>query len=318
MSEFPALRQALVAAAARRRRRRLLTGAAVPALAVGAVVVALVSLPHAAPEREVVARPPADALEQAFTVFRRAQRPSDVLPAGKAVPGTIDSKRTRFLAQGGPRRFFAAPSTIQGVPSLCLVAVRRKVAVAAGCGPVSSVVKEDTPLSITVGDVTGVFLPDGSSDLRFIYDEAVGSVSAHSGLSMALSPGAQLAGTSWTGASGTRYIRYSRPVSPPPRPADVCPKRLESLPGDAVARARRAALIAVDQRYPEATEATVTQANVVRIDPKTGDIMDRPCTGSVGERSIEVSLRFVPRSLPDGRLLLGMQDGFMRVYYRVR
>src|SRR4051812_49118803 len=109
MSEFPALRSALVAAAARRRRRRLLTGAAVPALAVGAVIVALVSLPRSPPEREIVARPPADALEQAFAVFRRAQRPSDVLPSTRGERQEIDRARTRLLGQGGPTRFYAAP-----------------------------------------------------------------------------------------------------------------------------------------------------------------------------------------------------------------
>ncbi len=51
MTEFPALREALVAAAARRRRRRVLTGAAVPAFAVGAAVVALVALPRSTPDR---------------------------------------------------------------------------------------------------------------------------------------------------------------------------------------------------------------------------------------------------------------------------
>ena len=172
-------------------------------------------------------------------------------------------------------------------------------------------VKEDTPLSITVGDVTGVFLPDGSSDLRFIYDEAVGSRERAQRPVDGVEPGS---------ATG-RYVLDRRfgdalhPLLPAPCPLRRAPPTYarngsNRCPATRSARARRAALIAVDQRYPEATEATVTQANVVRIDPKTGDIMDRPCTGSVGERSIEVSLRFVPRSLPDGRLLLGMQDGF--------
>jgi hypothetical protein len=314
MTEFPALRQALVAAAARRRRRRLLAGTAVPAFAACAAAAVFVALPHPAPEREIVARPPKDALEQAFKVFRRAQRAADVMPSGKVVPGTVDRARTRFLKQGGPVRYFAAPTTVQGVPTLCLVAVRRKVPAAAGCGPVSDAVKEAKPARITVGNVTGVFLPDGSSDLRFIYANGVGGVSPRNGLSLVLSPGGQVAGTSWTGASGTRYVRYTGAVPKAGRMPVGCPKKLEPLPADGLAKARRAALIAVDRFYPQASEATVTAAA-----RPTGT----PCSDAVTDRSIEVSLKLVPpdpkqrksASLSQGRVLAGMRDGYMRIFY---
>ncbi len=290
MTEFPALREALVAAAARRRRRRRSTGAAVPA--------ARRRRGHRGPGLAAALRARARAGGQAARGCARAgvrRLPARAAglrrDAGRSGgPGDGRARRgRRFLAQGGPRRFFAAPSTIRGVPSLCLVAVRRKVAAAAGCGPVSSAVREETPPSITIGDVTGVFLPDGSSDLRFIYDNGVGGVSAHNGLSLVLSPGAPLAGTSWTGASGTRYIRYGRPVSQPVRPVDACPKRLEPLPGDALARARRAALIAVDRLFPDATEATVNAA---------ARPLETPCSAAITERSIEVSAAARPAQRP--------------------
>jgi hypothetical protein len=306
MTEFPALREALVAAAARRRRRRLLTGAAMPAFAVCAAVVAEISLPGSAPEREQVARPPADPLEQAFAVFRRAQRPSDVLPSTRGGRQEIDRARTRLLGQGGPTRFYAVPTTIDGIPALCLAAVRREVGAAWACKPVSEAVTEGTPLMMWSGRATGVLLPDSSTDLRFIFASGVGSVTARNNFSISTNPQESAIGASWTGASGKRYILHTARQPKPVRPPDSCPRRLDPLPDDALERANRAALIAVDRYFPKASRAVVAGAAE---GPR--DIV--PCSPAIADRSVVVGLRLTPAA--EGRLLLGMINGRMRVYY---
>jgi hypothetical protein len=324
MTEFPALRDALVGAAARRRRRRRVAGAAAPTFAVAAVaLVALVTASHEPRERERAVASPAPAVgkahvprsvEAAFAVFRREATRADRLPAGVVFPGMGSPSATRFLKQGGPRRFFAASFATREGTTLCLLALRRGRIETKTCGTPTEAIGEPTPLRISAGDVTGVFLPDTSTDLRFILSNGVGSVSPSNNLSL-VQLMAPLAGLSWTGGSGMRYIEdfggTRAPAAPPP---DTCPKSLEPLPPDALTKARRAALIAVDRFYPSAMLATVVSAN-----PATGT----PCSSPITGRSIDVGLRLVPRdpkqrksdSLSQGRLLLGMQDGYMRVFY---
>jgi hypothetical protein len=321
MTEFPALRDALIAAAARRRRRRRRIVAAAPTFAITAAVVAVLLVP-VAPERERTVTPPAptatvkpyaqQTLEEAFAVFRRKQTAADRMPAARLPLGTPDATRTRLLEQGGPRRFFAAQVATREGQAVCLVAVRRGRMESATCGTATEAIDESTPLRIGVGRITGVFLPDSSTDLRFIYPNGVGSVSARNNLSLVMSPSEPLSGTSWTGGSGTRYIQdlgVAREFSAPP--PETCPKRLGPLPADAVARARRAALIAIDRLYPQALRGTVSEAARA-----TGT----PCSAAITDRSIEVTLHLERKSanVAQGRLLLGMQDGYMRVFYLLR
>ncbi len=185
------------------------------------------------------------------------------------------------------------------------MAVRRKAASKADCGPVADAVAEATPPRITIENLSGVFLPDGSTDLRFIFKGGVGSVSPRNNLSLAMNPQGPAAGISWTGASGRRYIRYTGDAPAVATPRLRCPKRLEPLPADALAKAGRVALIDVDQLFPGATGAKVNAA---------ARTTDTSCSSAITERSIGVSLQLFPRSLGVRRVLLGMQDGFMRVF----
>ena len=224
------------------------------------------------------------------------------------VLGRVDAARTRFLKQGGVFLYFAVPTSVTRVPTLCLVAVRRTVASASGCGPVADAVKEDKPPEITNGDVTGVFLPDGSSDLRFMLANGVGSVSPTNGLYAVLTPGSRSPEPPGR-APPARAISVRPAPSRSSPPADGVSKALEALPVDALAKARRAALIAVDRFYPQATRATVETA---------ARATETPCSAAITDRSIEVSLRLAPGSPKTGRLLAGMKDGYMRVFYLLR
>jgi hypothetical protein len=132
----------------------------------------------------------------------------------------------------------------------------------------------------------------------------------HNGVALVRYPRAVVA-TGWTDAAGTRHIvRIDRRRDGPSIP-EGCP-RLDPLPPDAEAQARRAALMASDYLYPDLVQADVT--DVTRIGRGL-------CTPSVTERSLLVSLRIVPSapsprnaSLTQGRLLVGMVDGRMKVW----
>ena len=151
-----------------------------------------------------------------------------------------------------------------------------------------------------------MLLPDDSTDLRFIFKGGVGSVSPRNNLSLAMNPQGPAAGISWTGASGRRYIRYTGDAPAVATPRLRCPKRLEPLPADALAKAGRVALIDVDQLFPggdggQGQRCRANDGHVVLL-------------SAITERSIGVSLQLFPRSLGVRRVLLGMQDGFMRVF----
>ncbi|WP_028062661.1 hypothetical protein [Solirubrobacter soli] len=322
MSEFPALRDALVSAGLRRRRRRRVI-ATTPVFAVVAALVALFVVPRAPRERERTVTPPVptptvvkpyaeQTLEEAFAVFRRKQTRADRMPDVGGLPGQIDAKRTRLLKQGGPRLYFAAPVSTRDGESVCIVAIRRGRVESAGCTTAASAIDEATPLRFGFGDVTSVFLPDSSTDLRFITANSIGSVSERNNLSSVLLPQQPLSALAWTGGSGTRYIEdLGRPKLSMPPPA-TCPERLDPLPADALAKARRRALIAIDSVYPRVMRGTVSAA---------ARATDTPCPTAITERAIEVTLRLVARdgaSVSEGRLLLGMQDGYMRVFYALR
>ena len=93
------------------------------------------------------------------------------------------------------------------------------------------------------------------------------------------------------------------------------PEALDPLPPDARAKGDRAALIAVDRCTRASDVATVVYAS-----PREPG---RRARRAITARTIEVTLRLVPRdpkqrksaSLSQGRLLVGMQDGALRVFY---
>ena len=300
MTEFPGLRDALVRAAARRRRRRRAAAATVPVLAVGAVAVTLLALSREPPERERVAEPGAT-LEQAFAVFRRPQRPSDRPPSTAMVPGEVDRERTRELDEG----LYAVPTETHAGPSLCLVLFAGRGTPTA-CAPVERAVDEATPLILAADGLTAVLVRDGTRDVRFFTEQSQGfgpvvdNAITHS--SPAVRPG-----VSWTGASGTRYVHRPdalRGAKPWPL---SCPRTVESLPPAALDRARREALIAVDQLYPRAVRATVED---------TGPAGDTPC-GELETVAVTLRLTAADRSWR-GQVLVGSQAGRMRVVYRIR
>ena len=97
-------------------------------------------------------------------------------------------------------------------------------------------------------------MPDGIRDVR-----ALGEADVRRAGRAASWSAPRVGGLSWTDAKGTRYVLR---VSPAPRATRLpgCPAALDPLPDDALDRGMRAALIAVDRLYPEATSARVAGA----------------------------------------------------------
>jgi len=305
MTEFPALRDALVRAAARRRRRRRRAVAVVPALAAGAVAIAL--LPSSPPERERVAEPPdGGALERAFAVFRRGQTPADRWPEAVSDP-SHDPALTRLLGERDGVRVYAVPGErVLGYPRVCL-----HLDLPRGGSGTCAFLRTVQTDGIALNDL-GVFaalLPDDTHDVILV--DRGGSRRSVTVRDNALVAD-DVRGASWTGPNGVRHVRWHLAEPPRAKLPARCPPALDPLPADAVERARRAALLAVDRLYPHASAATVSGATPSRA---------TPCGPAVTRRSIELSLQLVPRgetrsaSLAQGRLLLGMLDGRMTVYY---
>ncbi|HWK29902.1 MAG TPA: hypothetical protein VNS09_25260 [Solirubrobacter sp.] len=314
MTEIPALRDALVRAGARRRRRRRTVGAAVPVLAVAAAVLALVSLPGRAPERERVAQTPVaplpdDALARAYAVFRRPQTTADVLPKRALAGAVVDAARSRLVATAGDTRLFAVPADLRGTPNLCVVEVTPRHS-AAACNRLPEAAGEAQPPGLSGSGGYAFLFPDGTHDVRItLADGTRLAPTVHDGAVLETAGASDFAIASWTGASGTRHISANE-FARYERPPEACPA-LEPLPADAQAQAERVALLDVDRFYPGVEAARVTG---VRVPDGT------PC-GS-GERSLEVSLALTPSdpkarssaSLSQGRLLLGVVGGELRVY----
>ena len=311
MTEFPALRDALVVAGVRRRRRRRRALSAVPVLAAAAAAVALFALPASAPERERTADPPPDAIAAAFPVFQRPQSAADKLPVREPWVGTVDEARTRLVADDGAMRIYAYPtSRMGGAQWVCLTIVGGGPS-RTGCTPVAAVIDESTPIAVPGTGAWAQLFLEGTRDVFLILDNGRRmAVPIHNNL-VFLTPRFTVVGASWTGPSGRRHIlQTGAPISPVPPPA-TCPDALGPLPPDAAARAQREALIAVDALYPGAFEAEVTG---------TARPLSTPCP-ALAARSLEVRLRLeratarTSASLAHGRLLLGMVDGHMQVYY---
>jgi hypothetical protein len=310
MTEFPALRDALVGAATKRRRRRRVAGAALPLVAACAVAVTLVSLPGPGKEREGVAPETQSPLEQRYGVFRRPQRPQDVMPARPRDHYAMDAARTRLVAHDGSTRVFAGPT--RDGRSLCTITVSGG-GYLGGCGPISAL-RDDVAQGGWMGSTEALLFEDGVRDVRLLLQNGRREAPrvVDNGL-LARSP-IGYTGVSWTSASGTRYVNRIKPPARGAGPPSTCPSALAPLPPDAMKQARRVALLAVDQLYPGAASARVTE---VQTEPGT------PCAQALTIRMLEVTLKLVPAdprqrksaSLSQGRLLVGMQDGALRVVY---
>jgi hypothetical protein len=300
MTEFPALRDALVRAAMRRRRRHRAIGAAVPVLAAGVGAIAFVSLPGTSEDQERVARPPAGVLERNYAAFRGPRTAADELSRNVSV-GAGSRARSRLIARDGAARLFAVPSA--DGKELCLVSVPGEGASCAALDPTAPLISSDT-------DFFAALVPDRLRDVRVLSEPGV----RRGGQSGILTP-RSLGGLSWTDAKGTRYVLRVNQALPAARLLG-CPAELDPLPDDALDRGMRAALIAVDRLYPEATSARVSGAG-------EGPSDLAPCPAPIGERSMVIGLRLTPRGAggsqnpPEGRVLVGLVDGRAIVYAKL-
>ena len=293
MTEFPALRDALVLAAVRRRRRRRAAGAAVPVLAACVGAIAFVSLPGGSDDHERTARPPAGVLERNYAAFRRPRTAADVLPGAAGA-------RSRLIARDGDVRLYAVPSADRETMCLELVPGGR------ACAPLDPA----EPQTYSDDEVFAALVPDRVRDVRVLGEADVRRV-RDSGILVARA----LGGLSWSNAKGSRYVLRISPPLPATR-LPGCPAELDPLPADALDRGMRAALIAVDRLYPKATSAHVAGAG-------EGAARLAPCAAPIGERSMIIGLRLVPRGAggsptpPEGRLLVGLVDGRAIVYAKL-
>jgi hypothetical protein len=303
MTEFPALRDALVRAGRRRRRRRLTLGAAVPAFAAAAAAVTLFALPARTPDPEQAAPAPRDRFEQ---IFRRPRVAADALPAELGVTGVEDRARSRLISRRGKVAFYAVPTVVRGSDWLCLIAVDPGRGNEAACGQLAKMLSEEIAPGVVFKGWFGFLFRDGTRDVRLTFaDGRRLPAPIHSNLASGIGDG-PIEITSWTGPSGRRHIVSTVNAALFQRPAS-CPRALDPLPPDAEAAARRAALLAVDHTYAEVVEADVTAV-------KRGG---GPCGRAISDRTIEVGVHLTQRgsaSLSQGRLLVGMVDGDMQVY----
>ena len=310
MSEFPALRDALVAAGMRRRRRRRAIGAALPTLAVAAAAAAFVAFPHRPPDHEQAAPRPLSPLEQMFGVFRRPQRPEDRLPEKRTDQFSIDPAGSRQVG-GSDSGFFVAP-TLDG-RSLCAM-LESGGGYGGGCSRIADL-RPDAALGPWMGSVYALLFRDGVRDVRLLREDGRRDAPRVIENGVVARSDHEFSGVSWTSASGT--TRYVNRVGPAPKRGtdpSSCPQALDPLPRDGIERAIRAALIDVDQLYPRATSARVMSA-------AEGPRGLSPCPAAVTARAVVVGLRLLPKRAggdagrPHGRLLAGMQNGAMRVFY---
>jgi hypothetical protein len=272
--------------------------------------ITFVSLPGPGPEREEATPAPRSALEQRYSVFRRPQRPEDVMPAGPREQNAMDPAQTRLVARDGSSRFYAGPT--RDGRSLCTITVSGG-GYGGGCGPISAL-RDDIAQGGWMGTTYALLFQDGVRDVRLLLQDGTREAPrVHDNGLLASSP-IGYTGVSWTSASDTRYVNRIKPPARGAGPPSTCPASLDPLPPDAASRARRVALLAVDELYPGIAEATVTQ---VQREPGT------PCGRAITARTLEVGLHLVPRdlrqsksdSLSQGRLLVGMQEGALRVFY---
>jgi hypothetical protein len=297
MSEFPALRDALVAAGKRRRRRRRAVGTAVPSLAVAAAVVALVSFPSAPPDREQAAPRPLGPLEQLYGVFRRAQRPEDRLSQGLAREFAIDPAQSRQV--GPDSGLFVAPT--RDGRSLCTV-LAGGGGYGSGCTPLARL-RAGTAQGVWMGSTYGLLFRDSVRDVRLLRDDGRRDAPRIVDNGVVARADHQFTGVSWTSGT-TRYVNRVARAGAPSAPPSACPA-LDPLPRDSLERAIRAALLAVDQLYPDAKAARVIGAS-------EGPSGSTPCPRSVMKRSVIVVLA---AGAKPRRLLLGMDSGAMRVLH---
>jgi len=310
MTEFPALRDALVRAGLRRRRRRRRLLVGVPAFAACASAVVVLALPGPAPDRERVADPPRGPLEAAFGAFRRERTPADELPAGMVPPGRADRAASRLVARDGDVRIYAVPTVLRGKASLCLM----RIDGSARCSAVADAVREGTPIGGMSAKYFEILLRDGTRDIRATLADGKRLAPAMQGGALLVRTTSRLAVLSWTGASGERHVLRTAFAPKTTTPPTSCPAALDPLPRAENAQAERAALLIVDRLYPHAASAAVTGS---------ARPLGTPCPDAVTERSMEVRLSLVPHDraarrsarLSQGRVLVGNIDGRMTVFY---
>ncbi|MDA0172050.1 hypothetical protein OJ998_23310 [Solirubrobacter taibaiensis] len=295
MSEFPALKDALVRAAARRRRRRRTVGAAVPAFAIAAAAFVFAFASSTPPEQERVASP----LSQRFSVFARPQTDADrALPerlARAGTGGTIDLALTRRVADGA-----YVLATREG--SVCIVMPERGNQIKVSCGPVARAAAGDAPVMTGTAKQTVRLVADGTRDVIVAYgDGSRSEVPVRDNVIVVRDPD-NVRVVSWTDAAGVRHVARRASRSNLLLLLDDCRRPIEPLPADGVAQATREALLNVDRIYPSAKRARVIGTQLAP---------PRSCPGSDPADTVAVRLRLDTRDIV---VLMGSIEGKLTPY----
>lgn len=275
MSEFPALRDALVKAATRRRRRRRAV-VAVPAFAAVAAAILVTLVPRGSQERELeAARAP---FAHAFSVFARPQteadRTSDPRLAELLRGGDYDPALTRLVNEG----VYALGRRDGGV---CL-ALPDGERINVSCAPWQRAAGLDV-VSAGTGERRAWLVPDGAHDIRFVLVRGERTAAAAQDNVIVAAPPDELRALSWTDARGVRHIERSRRLRFATTRRCTGSFPFDPLPPDAERLAARAALVDALQFDATATWATVLDTATA---PRTrcGDEIDR--------RLVRVRLQF--------------------------
>lgn len=291
MSEFPALRDALVRAAERRRRRRRAVGASVPAFTAAAAAVAIL-LPGTAPEREEVV---ASAVE-AYSVFSRPETDAD-----RALPEQLASAfaggHPTLIRHVGGGAFALATST----GSVCVV-LRDGDQITGSCAPAEQARDGSLRLAARTGRLLALLLPDGTRDVTTAFARRVREhVPIRDNAALIAIP-ESITALSWTSADGVRHVHRSGESTR--MIVHRCPRAVGELPPDAEAQAARIALNLVDGLHPSATTARVAG---------TALTATTPCRRIVPGRSVAVTLT-TDRTPRDLLVQLAVIDGRLQVY----
>jgi len=295
MTEFPALKDALVRAAARRRRRRRTVGAAVPAFAIAAAAFVFALAPSDPQEQERVASP----FAQRFSVFARPQTAADrALPerlARAGTGGTTDPALTRRVADGA-----YVLATREG--SVCVVMPERGNQIKVACGPVARAAAGGAPVKTGTAEQTVRLVADGTRDVIVARgDGSRSELPVRDNVIVVRDPD-DVRVVSWTDPAGVRHIARRPNRSALTLLLDDCRRPVEPLPADGVAQATREALLNVDRIYPPATRARVVGTEVAP---------PRSCPGSDPRDTVAVRLRLDEREIV---VLMGTMDGRLVPY----
>ena len=233
--------------------------------------------------------------------------PRDELPRGILFEGA-DRAHARLLGELDRTKFYAFPKTLRGKESLCVYAVRSAGA-GGGC---SSRLRLGS--GVESGDTYALLLPDGTRDLRVHLRS--------DGRRTAPADPRQRGVRQRRGAVRGRLVD-GRLRAPPDQPERVRPPRQpfrEPLPGEprpaAAGRAPPGGTSRADRGRRALPERRLGAGRRRR--PRAGHAVRAGGDRSARCWSRSRSPRRDARRRADGRLLVGMRDGALRVFYLLR